>query len=103
MVETVDDWFDGDHESIGLLQQWFGYLLTFNTQQQKIFFIKGPRRSGKGLTIRLLQRLLGANSVCSPTLGSLCGPFGLEQFVGRSLAVIADSRVPKIADLMIAT
>ncbi len=101
-LETVEDWFDGDDERIGLLQQWFGYQLTWDTRLQKIFFIKGPRRSGKGLTIRIIQRLLGSNSVCSPTLGSLCGPFGLEQFVGRSLAVISDSRVPKNADLIIA-
>lgn len=39
-------WGD-DIESIHTLQEIFGYLLTTDTTQQKMFLLKGPKRSGK--------------------------------------------------------
>jgi putative DNA primase/helicase len=35
-----------DEESIGCLQEWFGYLLTPDTRQQKILLIVGPKPCG---------------------------------------------------------
>ena len=35
-----------DTESIAALQEWFGYLLTPDTRQQKILMMVGPKRSG---------------------------------------------------------
>ena len=49
--------FDGDIESLDLLQEWFGYCLTGDTSQQKMMLMVGPRRSGKGTIARVLARL----------------------------------------------
>ena len=49
--------FDGDIESLDLLQEWFGYCLTGDTSQQKMMLMVGPRRSGKGTIARVLTRL----------------------------------------------
>lgn len=82
-----------DPENIACLQEWFGYLLTPDTRQQKILFMVGPRRSGKGTIIRVLQSLLGELNFASPTLGSLAGQFGLAPLVGKSVAVVSDARL----------
>jgi putative DNA primase/helicase len=84
--------FDGDLESLDLLQEWFGYCLTGDTSQQKMLLIVGPRRSGKGTIARVLAKLIGAGNVCGPTTSSLSGPFGLQSLIGKSLAIVSDAR-----------
>ncbi len=85
-------WGD-DTESVQLLQQIFGYLLTADTAQQKLFAIIGPKRSGKGTIARVLKALLGDDAVVNPTLASLEQPFGLAPLVGKMVAIIGDARL----------
>lgn len=84
--------FDGDSEALDLLQEWFGYCLTGDTSQQKMFLIIGPKRSGKGTIARVLTRLLGRDNVCGPTVSSLATDFGLQPLLGKSLAIVSDAR-----------
>jgi putative DNA primase/helicase len=87
------DLFDGDTESIETLQDWFGYVLSTDTSQQKILLLVGPRRSGKGTIGRVLRELLGHASVAGPTLASLQMNFGLWPLIGKPLAIISDARL----------
>jgi putative DNA primase/helicase len=82
-----------DNESILALQQMFGYLLTADTSQQKLFALIGPPRSGKGTIARILKALLGDEAVVNPTLQSLEQPFGLAPLVGKTVAIIGDARL----------
>jgi putative DNA primase/helicase len=66
-----------DSEAIDTLQEWFGYMLLPDTSQQKILFVVGPRRSGKGTIARVLQALVGIDNTTSPTLAGLATNFGL--------------------------
>ena len=95
----LDDLFPGDRESVDALQQWFGYLLTQDTSQQKRLICVGPKRCGKGTIARVLRSLLGEHNCTGPTLGQLSRPFGLQALLGRSLAIISDARVSGAADL----
>ena len=52
----------------------FGYCLTGDTAQQKIFMIVGPRRSGKGTIARILRALVGIFLPYRPTSGSKLTP-----------------------------
>ena len=60
------------------LQEWFGYLLTPDTRQQKILMMVGPKRSGRGTIARVLKAMVGADNVVNPTLNTLARPFGLS-------------------------
>jgi P4 family phage/plasmid primase-like protien len=80
------------------LQQMFGYLLTPDTAQQKIFVLVGPPRSGKGTIGRVLLRLLGRHNVSSPTLSSLAEQFGLQSLIGKQLALVSDMRLGNRTD-----
>ncbi len=89
----LDSVWGDDQDSKDTLQEIFGYLLTADTRQQKIFLIIGPPRSGKGTIARVLRKLVGEGNVAGPTLSSLAGPFGLSQLVGKSVAIVADARL----------
>jgi putative DNA primase/helicase len=92
------DLFRADAEAIATLQDWFGYVLTPDTSQQKILFVVGPRRSGKGTIGRVLTALIGRDSVANPTLASLQTPFGLAPLIGKTLAFITDARLGSRSD-----
>jgi P4 family phage/plasmid primase-like protien len=82
----------GDHEAHEFLAQWFGYILSGRTDQQKMLSLVGPKRCGKGTIARVLEALLGQEAVTSPTLSQLGAPFGEESLIGRKLAVMGDVR-----------
>jgi putative DNA primase/helicase len=82
-----------DPETINALQEWFGYVLSGRTDQQKILLIKGPSRSGKGTIARVLKELVGRENLAGPTLAGLGSNFGLSSLLGKPLAVISDARL----------
>ena len=90
-------WAD-DRQAIDTLAEMFGYLLTDDTSQQKIFMLIGPPRSGKGTILRILEALVGRSNRCSPTLSSLGGPFGLQSLLGKRMAMISDARLSGRSD-----
>ena len=92
-----------DQQQIETLQEWFGYLLTADTRQQKILLLIGPKRSGKGTIGRVMQGLIGCDNVAGPTLAGLATNFGLWPLIGKSLAVIADARLSGRTDRAIVT
>jgi len=92
-VSVLIDEQQVDEQSIGLLQEWFGYSLPTDTSQQKILLIVGPKRSGKGTSMRILRMLLGPGSVAGPTISSLSETFGLEPLITKTMAIISDARI----------
>lgn len=87
-----------DPEAIATLQEVFGYMLTGDTSQQKIFLIVGPKRSGKGTIARVLTELLGKRNVYGLSLSSLKETFGLQPLIGKLAAVVSDARLGGGAD-----
>jgi putative DNA primase/helicase len=87
-----------DPESVATLQEWFGYLLTPDTRQEKILAIFGPKRSGKGTIARVLKALIGPENTAAPTLSGLTTNFGLAPLIGKPCALISDARLSGRAD-----
>jgi putative DNA primase/helicase len=90
-------WHD-DPQSIESLAEMFGYLLTDDTSQQKMFMLIGPSRSGKGTILRVLESLIGQHNRVAPSLASLGTQFGLQPLIGKRLAIISDARLSGRAD-----
>lgn len=90
--------WEDDQESIACLQEWFGYLLTPDTRQQKIAMMVGPKRSGRGTIARVLKALVGASNVANPTLATLARPFGLSVLIDKPVAVFPDARLSSRPD-----
>jgi P4 family phage/plasmid primase-like protien len=92
-LKFLDEVFDADVDSIHELQKMFGYVATLDTSRQKIFAIIGPTRSGKGTIGRVLEALIGKQNCCGPSFAKISGDFGLQSFIGKQLAIIADARL----------
>jgi putative DNA primase/helicase len=92
-LEFLDELWPDDPESVQLLQQWFGYVLSGQTSLQKILGIIGPIRSGKGTICRVLKGLVGDRNVTAPTLSSFGQNFGLQDLIGKPVAIIGDVRL----------
>lgn len=92
-LESV--WGD-DEDSIKLVQEFFGYVLSGRLDMQKLLMLIGPTRSGKGTIARVLTDLVGRGHVAGPTLASLGTNFGLSPLLGKPLAIIADARLGNI-------
>lgn len=104
-VAEPDTWFDflaeifdGDPESVALLQEWFGYSLVPDTSQQKILLGVGPTRAGKGVVARVQTAMLGAANICAPTLSGLASNFGMWPLINKRLAIISDARLSGRSD-----
>ena len=89
--------FDGDQDRIKLLQEWFGYCLTADTSRQAILMLEGPRRSGKGTTLKVLQKLIGEDNCTQPRLSTLGSMFGMWGLIGKSVAICSDVSLPNRA------
>lgn len=79
-----------DDEAQQFLAEWFGYVVSGRTDLQKIASLFGARRSGKGTIARILEALMGPESVASVRLAGLSGDFGEQPLIGKSLAVLSD-------------
>ncbi len=82
-----------DLETVQALQEMFGYLVAGDTSQQKMFLLVGPKRGGKGTIGRVLTRMIGRHNVAGPTLASLGTNFGLQDLIGKPVALVSDARI----------
>jgi putative DNA primase/helicase len=96
-------WPDDEPGAVETLQEWFGYLLTPDTSQQKMLMLVGPKRAGKGVIARILRGLVGVENTAGPTLASLATNFGLWPLIGKSVAIISDARLGHRADNAVVT
>jgi putative DNA primase/helicase len=90
---ALDEEGNYDYQAERTLLEIFGYLLTADTRQQKIFLIIGPKRGGKGTIVYLLEQLLGPENLVFQTMDSMMGEFARWPFIDKRLAVFADARL----------
>lgn len=74
------------------LQEWFGYLVSGATDQQKGVLLLGQKRSGKGTLLHVAAALVGTPSTVPLTPAALMAPFGLAGAIGKTLLTIGDAR-----------
>lgn len=74
------------------LQEWFGYLVSGATDQQKGLMLLGQKRSGKGTLLHVATALLGTQSTAPMTPAALMSPFGLAGTIGKTLLTVGDAR-----------
>lgn len=94
-LQFLKETFQHDPDAVDALQEWFGYFLAADPEwMQKMFWIIGPPRSGKGTIIKVAKALMGraATGTNLTALGSDMA--GKENLIGKSLAIIDDARDP---------
>lgn len=92
-LEFLDSVWSDESAAIDLLQEIFGWAVSGRMDFEKIAFLIGPPRAGKGVISNTLIGLIGRDNVAAVTLSSFSEPFGLSDLVGKSLAIIHDARI----------
>jgi putative DNA primase/helicase len=85
LFQVLDD--DG---LVALMQQWFGHLITTDVTIQKLLYLQGSPRSGKGTIGRLLDALIGKDNVASHMLSDIATGFERESMMGKSLLKVSE-------------
>jgi P4 family phage/plasmid primase-like protien len=94
----LDQIFAGEQDQIDALQEMFGYCVSSDVSQEKVFMVLGEKRSGKDTMRHTLQSLLSLTAICGPTLDSMSTNFGMSQLIGKQLAVVGDMRLSAKSD-----
>ena len=76
-----------------LVLEIFGYMLSGDTRQQKLFLFMGKKRSGKGTLGRVLKHLVGAANAIGIDLEELGESFGTEDLIDKTTAIVGDARL----------
>jgi P4 family phage/plasmid primase-like protien len=92
-LKFLDEVFAGEQDQIDALQEMFGYCVSSDVSQEKVFMLLGEKRSGKDTIRHTLQSLLSPTAICGPTLDSMSSNFGMSQLIGKQLAVVGDMRL----------
>ena len=98
----VNDVFNGDIESINLLQEWLGYNLVHSNFMEQMMFLFGVPGSGKSTTVTVLRELLGPERWCAANIESFTNQFGLAPMVGKYAAIISESQATRRSHAQVA-
>ena len=97
-LEFLKQIFAEEQDQIDALQEMFGYCVSSDVSQEKVFMWIGPKRSGKDTMRHTLQSMLSLKAVCGPTLDSMGTNFGMSAFIGKQLAIVGDMRLGSKCD-----
>lgn len=97
-LQFLEEVLPNDPEARSALQEWFGYCLVPDVRQQKILYLYGQPRCGKGTIIDALSDLVGPDSAASPSLAMLATNFGMMPLIDKLVAIIPDARIDPRAD-----
>lgn len=82
--------FEGDHDRVALIQEFFGYCLSSDTSLQKALILVGKPRSGKGTIQRVLGALAGPENSTGFSLERLATEFGPSALVNKAVALVGE-------------
>ena len=98
-LRFVNHNLEGDEQRINILQEWFGYCLTFDTSQQKFLLMEGEGSNGKSVICSALMALLGLSNVCHVALEMWSKDFVLTQTIGRLANIVTEvGEIDKLAE-----
>lgn len=86
----LDDIWEDDKELQESLRLWMGYLLIGTAKFQKFAMLKGESRGGKGTISRVMERLVGERNRAGGEISTFATDFGMEQLVGKRLAIFPE-------------
>ena len=101
--QFLEEIWPGDKNAQQCLLEMFGLCLTDVTKYQKLFMFVGPRRGGRGTIGRVLRGLIGADNYIGTSLKAFSEQFGMENFVGKKVAVFSDARLDGVLQRNLST
>lgn len=81
---------EGDSERLALIQEWAGYLLIQNTDQQKMMILEGEGANGKTVFMSGLEAIIGKGNCSHVPIESFADRFSKTQTLGMLANIISD-------------
>jgi P4 family phage/plasmid primase-like protien len=88
--QFVHEVMGGDEERIALLQEFYGYCLTRDTQHQKFLVLEGEGDNGKSVTLEILTQMIGEDNVSQVPLELFGARFQLTRSIGKLANICAE-------------
>jgi putative DNA primase/helicase len=82
-----------DADTIDVLQEYTGYLVSGETKAQKFLLPIGDPRSGKSTFLKVVERMCGEENVEALDWDIFSDAHGLETLVGKSVGIFHDATI----------
>ncbi|WP_048895665.1 phage/plasmid primase, P4 family [Mycolicibacterium conceptionense] len=92
-IQFLSELWPDDPNSIALLQEWFGYVLSGQTNMHKMLMLIGPRRTGKTTVAHILRTLVGGANQTQCHSADMVGSHGMMNLIGSTLGIFDDDRI----------
>jgi P4 family phage/plasmid primase-like protien len=83
---------------LAFLQEYYGYILTANTDAEIMLYFYGPRGSGRSTFIEAAEIMLGPALFLSRSLSGLQDRFGRADLIGKRLIVSKEASQLKLLE-----
>lgn len=90
-LRFLDEVFQGDKQTIGVVQEMMGYCCTAETRAHKMFILEGVGSNGKSVLIEIIEHLCGKQNVSHVAMNELSQPFARAELVGKLLNVSSEN------------
>jgi P4 family phage/plasmid primase-like protien len=95
----LDQMLESDRERLDLLQEIFGYCLTFDTSRQKFFVCEGEGSNGKSVVLNVLTALVDPSNVSNVALEVFGERFQLTPTLGKLVNIASETdRLARVAE-----
>jgi putative DNA primase/helicase len=101
--QFLEEIWPGEPQTQQCLLEMFGLCLTDITKYQKAFMFVGPKRGGRGTIGRVLRGLIGPDNYIGTSLKAFSEQFGMENFIGKKVAVFSDARLDGVLQRNLST
>lgn len=88
---AIKDILQGDVEGGKLLQEWFGYCLTYDISHEKMLFIFGRKGAGKTTVLDALASMIGQEYTATLSLDLLSNTHSLEGLERKKVVILDDA------------
>ncbi|MCP4488979.1 MAG: hypothetical protein GY820_16955 [Gammaproteobacteria bacterium] len=83
---------EDDVESIELIREYGGYIISDSYFLHKMLILEGVPGSGKSILAKILQGCVGSSFHAAISIGRIASRFGLGDLPGKKLAVMSEAR-----------
>lgn len=99
-LKFLEESMQGDQEKIAILQEWAGYLLTYDTNEQKFLVCEGEGANGKSVYFAGIRALIGDKNCSYVTLDEMSSDrFCLGEMYGKLVNMIGDQEeIDRVAE-----
>ncbi len=98
-VDFLTSSCEEDMESVELLREYGGYILSDSYYLHKMLIVEGVPGCGKSVLAKIYQEMIGHQYSAAVSIMGIGGRFGLGSLPGKKLAVMSEARTADLSAL----